>query len=329
MNFSSFFFLVTGVAGSVTADPDHEIVPVIPVYSTYGSIFNTASKFEMDVVTHIIDPPMLVRVLFNTGSSQSWVEIGAIDPLPNHEREKFVPEPDTISGIVETEISHLRFLTPWFLRHRHAYTYRHGAGQIGAGLDSGFANHVGHFAVYPFHRTEDVEEDRINAPNGIRLVVEHRIVIGERDPSLPWIELPVIPNDVSKWLVAGTLQLPTGDTVEAQISLNTGVRGIVLPRPIYDSLIAYYALYGQETDVFEDSTTVKNFAGTDLFTIGVHLHGYEVPLDLVKGVAGVSGRAVAQISPHDHDIVEIGEAFFSTTIVHFDSVKKTVSIAPV
>lgn len=62
--------------------------------------------------------------------------------------------------------------------------------------------------------------------------------------------------------------------------------------------------------MFEDSTMVTNFSGTDLLTMGVHLHACEVPLDLLKDVAGVSGRAVAQISPHDSDIVEIGEAFF-------------------
>ena len=73
MNFSSFIFLVTGVAGSASAVLNHDILQVIPVYNTYGSIFNTASKFEMDVVTHIIDPPMSDRVLFNTGSSQYWV----------------------------------------------------------------------------------------------------------------------------------------------------------------------------------------------------------------------------------------------------------------
>jgi hypothetical protein len=281
----------------------------IPFHSETGSPFNEATRFAIEVTTDH-DHERHFKALFSTGASDSWLERGAMSPMSHREYQ----ERESIGAAEREEPSYtlvggrLEQVVPWEVKHEHHSTFRHGAGQLGAGLDSTFVRDFKEYTI---------------SPGPTRFALE----IGPIDASLGWSESPVIPDETGRWMVEGSVDIHGLGEIPVPVSFDTSHRGISLPTDLYHHFTDLIKALDGSVSNFLDVLSVK------------------VPCDLIPAISVTIGGVCTQLAVAQQIVIPepgcfvwvhhntegtfvgVGEVFFEKRSVHFDSLKRVVSVS--
>ena len=297
--------LVTVVGGSTA-----EYNPPVLFGFQYGSMFSETTRFIVHVETNVTrgarhDDNRRIPVLFNTGESESWVEVGGVHPVKGRAAHHFVPAPQFIRPAATLFGGRTLNIT-WTVRHEHPDTYGHGVGQLAAGPGSTFARGVPRFTIYPLG-------DRNKT---------FALIMGEKDESRPWTTVPVV--DRRGWVLHAAVSLG-GPATDMLVRINSGQAGIGLPAPMYHHLVRIISEHGGEVHALQYVIVVEGAEFTralpDLY---IRFGEFEVILPFQCEPKGTA-KCMMRVHQHDHDFIDLGASFLQRTYVHLDAVSSTVS----
>ena len=278
----------------------------------HGSPFNSATRFAIEMFTDH-DHERHFKALFNTGASDCWLERGAMSPMSYRDYEtresigageKEEPSYTLVGGRLESVV-------PWAVRHQHHSTFKHGAGHLAAGIDSAFSKDFGEFTISP----------RLNDD-----VTEFSLSVGPKDESVGWFDSPVVFDETTKWIVDGSLEIIGISEIPVTLSLDTSLRGISLPSEIYTQYVSALESLGISTSKILEALMAEtscDHVPSIWVTIG------DVRTELAVGESlREEGSCMVWVQENVKGAyIEVGEIFFAKHAVHFDSLKRIVSIA--
>ena len=292
----------------------------IPFLSHHGSPYNEPTKFEIQLTFEADGHARHFRALFNTGSSSNWIERGATSPMAYsdfHERDSFGADSHVETGHTfltsrsESAASEFQIEIPniqWEIQHLHATTFRSGAGQIGASIDSGFTR------IFPEFEISD-QDSAFFLNAGSKL----------RDEEI-WTRIPVIPQENSKWSVNGIIHINDWFS-EQTFSFNTGLKGIGLPSNFFEQFMTLIrANGGIVTGRLPNGISVDNCE--DLPTISMTL-GENYIVEPMTFSTPIDGNKCFVWIHETSEGIELGEMFFRNRNIHFNSIDGVVSISEV
>lgn len=276
-----------------------------------GSAYNELSSFVFPLNYELMQAWLVFpNVLFNTAGQNTWVELGAVYPAVLHACPQVGCQRLIRGQTLSVSEEMPTFSDDVTVRHMYQKTMNLGGGELNASPLSRFSQRVGAFSIHP------------------KFDGSFQLVAGPRNPSLSWIDVPVV-DFADQWVVRGIVKF--GSTEESfPMRINTGRNGIGLPAHLFDEFTQAFAT---RMSLAAGSVIIRNCdRDTTIQQIQVVIGGIEFKnLVFPKMSNRPSGTqsCLLRLFSSESPFVELGEPFMRLAHVRLDSSQHTVSFSPV